>query len=85
MEPYRVLVCIEVLRLEKPSRRDRDLMLSFLGGLARNPRGKGGYEERDDVGRTVGIKILGHYARTYSADHAVREVKLTKIELADRT
>lgn len=85
MEPYRVLVSIDVLRLEKPSRHDRGLVLSFLEGLARNPHAKGDYEEQDEVGRTVQIKVLGHYALTYWADHAVREVKVIKIELADRT
>lgn len=34
MEPYRVLVCIEVLRLEQPSRRNRDLILGFSAGRA---------------------------------------------------
>jgi len=84
VEPYRVLVCIEVLRLEKPSRRDRDLMLNFLEALARDPDAKGDYQEQDEVGRTVQIRVMGHYALTYWADHAVREVKVMKIELADR-
>ena len=49
MEPYRVLVCIEILQLQKPSRRDRDLILRFLENLRSNPFGKGDYEERDEV------------------------------------
>ena len=85
MEPYRVLVCIEILQLQKPSRRDRDLILRFLENLRGNPFGKGDYEERDEVERPVQIKVIGKYARTYWADHAVKEVKVTKIELADRT
>jgi hypothetical protein len=32
----------------------------------------------------VQIKIIGDYALTYWADHPVKEVKVTKIELADR-
>ena len=84
MEPYQVLVSIEVLRLEKPSRRDRDLVLNFLEALARDPYAKGDYEEQDEVGRTVQIRVMGHYALTYWADHAVREVKVMKIELADQ-
>lgn len=85
MEPYRVLVCIEVLQLQKPSRRDRDLILRFLEGLQRDPYGQGDYEETDEVGRPVWIKVVGKYALTYWADHAVKEVKVTRIELADRT
>ena len=84
MEPYRVLVCLDVLRLEKPSRRDRDVILAFLERLAGNPYADGDYEERDAVGRTVQIKVLGGYALSYWVDHAVREVKVIKIELADR-
>ena len=84
MEPYQVLISIELLRLEKPSRRDRDLILNFLEALTRDPYTKGDYEERDEVGRTVQIRVVGHYALTYWADHAVREVKVMKIELADR-
>ncbi len=85
MEPYRVLVCIEILQLEKPSRRDRDLMLRFLERLGSNPFAKGDYEEKDEVGRPVQIRVISKYALTYWADHAVKEVKVTKIELADRT
>ena len=84
MEPYQVLISIELLRLEKPSRRHRDLILNFLEALTRDPYTKGDYEERDEVGRTVQIRVVGHYALTYWADHAVREVKVMKIELADR-
>ncbi len=85
MELYRVLVCIEVLQLQKPSRRDRDLMLRFLERLGNDPFAKGDYEEKDEVGRPVQIRVIGKYALTYWADHAVKEVKITKIELADRT
>ena len=85
MAPYRVLVCIEILQLQKPSRRDRDLILRFLESLGSNPYGKGDYEERDAVERPVQIKVIGKYALTYWADHAVKEIKVTKIELADRT
>jgi hypothetical protein len=84
LEPYRVLVCLEVLQLEKPSRRDRELILNFLEALARDPYAKGDYEEPDEVGRAVQIRVMGRYALTYWADHAVREVKVMKIELADQ-
>ena len=83
MPPYKVLVSIEVLQLERPTPRDRNLILSFLGSLADDPNKRGDYEERDEVGRPVQIKIIGKYALTYWADHAVKEVKVTKIEEAD--
>jgi hypothetical protein len=84
VEPYRVLVTIEILQLTRPPRRDRDRILRFLDDLARDPGRKGDYEERDNVGRPVQIKVIGKYALTYCTDHAVKEVKVTKIEFADR-
>jgi hypothetical protein len=36
------------------------------------------------VGNPVQIKIIGDYALTFWADHAVKEVKVTRIERADR-
>ncbi len=85
MQPYRVLVSIEVLQLDRPSRRERDGILAFLESLAENPNRPGDYEERDEAGRPVQIKIVGDHALTYWADHAVKEVKVTKIEKADRS
>ena len=84
MLPYKVLVCIEILELERPSRSVRYQVLSFLQSLAEHPTKPGDYEERDEVGRPVQIKIIGRYALTYWADHAVKEVKVMKFEKADR-
>ena len=44
---------------------------------------KGDYEETDEVGRPVQIKVVGFYALTYWADHAVSEIKVIKVEKAD--
>lgn len=84
MQPYKVLVSIEFLQLQRPAPREREQILSFLESLADNPFKPGDYEERDDVDRPLRIKIVGNYALTYWADHAVKEVKVTKIEKADR-
>ena len=81
---YKVLITVEVLRLDRPSKRDRELILKFLEALADDPSRRGDYQERDDVGRPVQIKVVGKFALTYWADHAVKEVKVTKIEKADR-
>jgi hypothetical protein len=62
-----------------------DRILSFLEKLANRPELSGDYQEQDDVGRSVQIKIIADYALTYFADHAVKEVKVTKIEKADKT
>ena len=84
MERYKVLVSIEILRLSRPKARERDQIIAFLENLAENPGKRGDYEERDEVGRPVQIKIVGGYALTYWADHAVKEVKLIHLEEADR-
>ena len=83
MQSYKVLVTIEVLQMERPSRVDRDRILSFVESLAKNPERLGDYTERDESGRLIQIKILGNHALTYWADHAVKEVKVIKIEKAD--
>jgi mRNA-degrading endonuclease RelE of RelBE toxin-antitoxin system len=83
LQPYGVLITVEVLRMERPNRNERDRILSFLEILTKNPECTGDYTERDDTGRLVQIKIVGGYAVTYWADHAVKEVKVTKIEKAD--
>ncbi len=84
MDPYRVLVTHEALSLPRPSPRDRQRIFSFLEGLAHNPFQRGDYEERDEVGRPIQIKVIGQYALTFWADHAVGEVKVTRVEKADR-
>ena len=84
MQPYKVLVTIEALQMKRPSGVERDRILSFLEALANNPDRPGDYTERDNSGRSVQIKIVGDYALTYWVDHPVKEVKVTKIEKADR-
>ena len=84
MRPYKVLITHEALSLSRPSVQDRQKVLSFLESLCSDPFQKGDYEERDQVGRPVQIKIIGKYALTFWADHSVSEVKVTRIEKADR-
>lgn len=70
--------------MQRPARRDRELILSFLESLATNPFQKGDYEEMDDTGRPIQIRIIGGYALTFWADHAVKEIKVIRFEKADR-
>ena len=67
----------------KPRSSDRSKILAFLDQLAANPNLAGDYEETDNVGRSVQIRVIGRYALTYWADHPVSEIKVTKIEKAD--
>ncbi len=83
MQPYKVLVTIEVLQMESPNQVDRRRILSFLESLANTPDLVGDYTESDDTGRRIQIKIVGEYALSYWADHPVKEVKVVRIEKAD--
>jgi hypothetical protein len=83
MEDYRVLVSKDLLRDPGPRTRDRTQILDFIDSLAVDPHQTGDFEEPDNDGRPMQIKIIGAYALTYWADHAVKEVKVTRIERAD--
>ena len=83
MDDYRVLVSKELLRDPRPRTRDRSHILDFIDSLAINPHQTGDYEEPDNDGRLVQIKIIGDFALTFWADHAVKEVKVTHFERAD--
>lgn len=58
--------------------------MNFVRSLAGNPNMIGDFSEKDGAGRTVQIKIVGRYAVTFWADHAVSEVKITHIKPADK-
>ena len=83
MDEYRVLVSRDILRLPRPTTRYRSKILDFIDSLAVDPHQAGDYEEPDNDGRPVQIKIIGSFALTFWADHAVKEVKVTRIERAD--
>jgi hypothetical protein len=83
LQPYKVLICIELLKLPRLSRPDREKILIFLESLAHDPSKPGDFEERDEVGRPVQIKLVGSYALTFWADHAVKEIKVVNVEKAD--
>lgn len=84
MEPYRVLVTIEILQLARLPRGDRDRILRFLEALGRDPGRRGDCEQRDEAGRPIQIKVIGNYALTYWADHGVKEIKIIKSSLPTR-
>jgi len=63
---------------------ERQLIMNFISSLADNPNCVGDFPEKDHAGRMVQIKIVGRFAVTFWADHAVSEVKVTHIKPADR-
>lgn len=64
-------------------RRQREKVMQFIRSLAENPNTGGDFSEPDDARRTVQVKIIGRYAITFWADHAVSEIKVTHVKAAD--
>jgi hypothetical protein len=44
----------------------------------------GDFAEKDQAGRTIQVRVIGRYAITFWADHAVSEIKITHIKSADK-
>lgn len=78
--PYQVLITGEVLSLERPSRRERELIPGFLDRLSQEPFHKGDFSQTDAVGRVVEVKLPGRYSLTYRTEQSEREVKVFRIE-----
>jgi len=70
---YKVLVSLEFLQIERPLKPDRGAIVAFLEGLAKDPFQRGDYEERDEAGRSIQIKIVSKYALTYWANQHEKE------------
>jgi len=84
MRPY-VIYINEVALASAPRLGvQREELMRFIRSLAKNPDTPGDFSEKDQANRTVQVKIIGHYALTFWADHAVSEVKVTHIKLADQ-
>lgn len=62
----------------------RENVMGFIRSLAENPYTVGDFTERDETGRQIQVKVIGRYAITFWADHAVSEIKVTHIKLADK-
>lgn len=84
MSPYQVYINQEVLLSAPRSGSQRQQVMAFISSLAHNPNCSGDFSEKDHVGRTVQVKIVGRFAITFWPDHAVSEVKVTHIKPADK-
>jgi len=84
MRPYQVYINQEALISAPRSGAARKTVMDFIRSLASDPHCSGDFAEKDEVGRSVYVKILGRYAVTFWADHPVSEVKVTHIKPADR-
>lgn len=83
--PYEIFLraeAVDSLRaMRGPARRQ---VAAYIDSLATNPFSEADYAMEDASGREIHIKILGQYAVTFWADHAVKEVKVIDIRQADR-
>lgn len=84
MQPYSVYINEGALDLALRSGIQRQKVMNFIRSLATNPNSTGDFSERDEVGRTIYVKIVGRCAVTFWADHAVSEIKVTHIKPADK-
>jgi hypothetical protein len=85
MKPYKVFLRLEAMdSLRSMSFGQRARISRFLDLLAEDPAQAGDFAEQDETQRPIEIKVVGQFAVTYWADHAVKEVKVTDIRRADR-
>jgi cyanophycinase-like exopeptidase len=83
MRPYAIYINESALGSAPRAGAARERLMRFIRSLADNPHTLGDFSEKDDAGRTVQVKIIGHHAVTFWADHAVSEIKVTHIKPAD--
>ena len=83
MRAYAVFINEQALAAAPRSGTQREAVMKFIRSLAENPNTAGDFTEKDGAGRTVQVKVAGRYAVTFWADHAVSEIKVTHIKLAD--
>jgi hypothetical protein len=83
MRPYAIYINQATLDSAPRTGAQRERLMKFICSLAANPDARGDFSEKDDAGRTVQVKIVGRYAVTFWADHAVSEIKVTHIKPAD--
>ena len=83
MRPYAIYINEAALAFAPKSGGHRERIMNFIRSLAGNPNTSGDFSETDGAGRNVQVKVIGRYALTFWADHAVSEIKVTHIKLAD--
>jgi len=84
MRPYAVYINEAALASAPRSGAQHQMVMRFVTSLGKNPFATGDFSEPDDAGRTIQVKVVGRFAITFWADHAVSEVKVTHIKPADK-
>lgn len=83
MEGYAVYIHEKVVESTPRSGRPRAQLLKFIHDLGDNPFQKGDYQDRDEVGHVLEVKIIGAFAVTFWADHAAKEIKVIHVQPTD--
>ncbi len=84
MAPYALVLHEEAARrLAAASRPEQRRLGSILDGLKDAPFRKGDLQERDGLGRDNEILVDGDWLVTFWVDHAVREIRVVRVESAD--
>jgi hypothetical protein len=80
---YDVYVHESLLHAAPKSGAERRQVMEFIRWLGDHPFASGDYSDIDSAGRRREVAVVGRYAITFWADHAVREVKVTDLQVAD--
>ena len=84
MRTYAVYINQAALDSAPRSGNQQRMVMRFVRSLAENPFTNGDFSEKDDADRPVQVKVVGHFAITFWANHADCEVKVTHIKPADK-
>ena len=76
------LEAVSVLRSLRPP--ERTLLEAHFNQLENFPNLKGEATARDIIGRVVQVKFVSKFRIVYWADHAVKEIKVLKLERLPR-
>lgn len=82
---YRLFVRLEAWEFLAgcPSQEQRRVVMLFRD-LAQRPHQDGDYQESDDAGRRLEVRVVSKSAVVFWADHAVKELKIINVRPADR-
>ena len=79
--PYDVVMPISKMAVfHSAPKRERKVLLDFFDRLAANPFLESEWTVEDATGRIHFRQQVGKHLVTYWADHAVKEVKIVKLE-----
>ena len=84
MRAYAVFIHEQVLANAPRPAIQRETVMKFIRSLADNPNTPGDFIEKDESGRSIQVKLIGRQAVSFWADHAVSEVKVIHLKLADK-